>query len=391
MAVTTTLRLGTTGGAMDTSLMLKVFAGETIKAFQENNLFLPMTRIKNVSGGAISWTFPVFGTTNAAYHTPGENILTDAPAAGAYLKTIKTSQRIIHMDKALISSVFIDKLDEKLIHYDVRSGYAKELGAALARQVDVNISRMLFNIANSATTLYGGATISGSDYGADGGGTFGSTKTAIGAFASVTPEVLVNAFFDQKIAFDRKGCPRDGRVAVLDPAVMKRLLFTAAGAVAGTAVANGPIWVDRDYSGLPNSNGSFREGKVPMLAGFYLLESNNLDFNPSVATYGVYDRSSGSFGGTGAAAGDDDNLFDDGDGGALSTAQMNNDYSVAYTATNQYYALLFNQQAMGTVKLEDLSVQTEFLIEYQGDVLVARMVLGHGILRPECTGCIAHT
>jgi len=41
-------------------------------------------------------------------------------------------------------------------------------------------------------------------------------------------------------------------------------------------------------------------------------------------------------------------------------------------------------QAMGTVKLLDLASEMEYDIRRQGTLMVSKMAVGHGILRPEC-------
>ena len=38
---------------------------------------------------------------------------------------------------------------------------------------------------------------------------------------------------------------------------------------------------------------------------------------------------------------------------------------------------------MGTVKLMDLAVESEYDIERQGTLMVAKYAAGHGVLRPE--------
>ena len=46
-------------------------------------------------------------------------------------------------------------------------------------------------------------------------------------------------------------------------------------------------------------------------------------------------------------------------------------------------ALIMTKQAVGTVKLMDLSMQSAYDIRRQGTLLVARYAVGHGILRPD--------
>ena len=41
-----------------------------------------------------------------------------------------------------------------------------------------------------------------------------------------------------------------------------------------------------------------------------------------------------------------------------------------------------------TVKLLDLSVESEYKIEVQGTLLLGKYIMGHDILRPECAGLI---
>ena len=49
-------------------------------------------------------------------------------------------------------------------------------------------------------------------------------------------------------------------------------------------------------------------------------------------------------------------------------------------------ALVFvgHSAAVGTVKLLDLATESEYQIERQGTLFVAKYAMGHGILRPEC-------
>lgn len=51
--------------------------------------------------------------------------------------------------------------------------------------------------------------------------------------------------------------------------------------------------------------------------------------------------------------------------------------------------IVFTPDAVGTVKLMDVSVQSDWKIEYQGTLMVARNAIGHGILAPECAAEIA--
>jgi hypothetical protein len=69
-------------------------------------------------------------------------------------------------------------------------------------------------------------------------------------------------------------------------------------------------------------------------------------------------------------------------------ADANND---VFAATDGYDAdfrnslgIVSHSAAVGTVKLLDLATESEYQIERQGTLFVAKYAMGHGILRPEC-------
>ena len=97
----TVSRLGlvnATGSSYD-ALFLKVFSGEVLTAFSENNVFNErMQTVRTISSGK-SAQFPVLGTATAAYHTVG------TPLVGA--NQIKANEKIISIDDLLISQAFL--------------------------------------------------------------------------------------------------------------------------------------------------------------------------------------------------------------------------------------------------------------------------------------------
>ena len=50
---------------------------------------------------------------------------------------------------------------------------------------------------------------------------------------------------------------------------------------------------------------------------------------------------------------------------------------------SNYVALISHPSAVGTVKLMDLAVESEYDIRRQGTLMVAKMAIGSGFLRPE--------
>jgi hypothetical protein len=47
------------------------------------------------------------------------------------------------------------------------------------------------------------------------------------------------------------------------------------------------------------------------------------------------------------------------------------------------------KQALGTVKLMNLTSEKDYQVNRQGTLMVTRMACGHGVLRPECIRLIS--
>ena len=69
------------------------------------------------------------------------------------------------------------------------------------------------------------------------------------------------------------------------------------------------------------------------------------------------------------------------DAGDLGTASGAHDF--VGTAGSITKGLVFQRSALGTVKLMDLAVESEYQVERQGTLMVARYAMGHDILRHE--------
>ena len=139
MANATVSRLGlvNNSGTGYDALFLKVFSGEVLTAFSENNIFNDsLHNVRTISSGK-SAQFPVTGAATAAYHTPGN------PLVGA--NQILANEKIISIDDLLIAQSFVANIDELKNHYDVRAIYAKELGKALAKTYDQNVAKVIAN------------------------------------------------------------------------------------------------------------------------------------------------------------------------------------------------------------------------------------------------------
>lgn len=252
MANATVSDIGQIAGSGDTkALFLKVFSGEVITAFETANSTLDKHMIRTISSGK-SAQFPVMGKATASYHTSGDEI-----TGGS----ITHNERVINIQGLLIAPLFVSEIDELMNHYDVRSQYAKEMGAVLANTMDKHVYQTLINAsrATAASPQAAGQDITDADF-----ATSGSSAAA--------------SIYEAAQKLDEADVPEDDRYAAVSPAVYYNL-------VQETTVIN------RDFGG----QGSYAEGKVLKVAGINVIKTNNL---PSTnITSGVLDGSDGTLGG----------------------------------------------------------------------------------------------
>jgi len=335
------------GGSDNDALFLKKFSGEILQTFEESNIFKPLHTIRTIENGK-SAQFPVTGIATANYHTPGENIA-EAGAGTTYLSDIKKTEKIITIDKMLVASTFLANIDDVKNHYDIRSVYANELGKALAVRFDTAVAKSFIGAARSATNLTqvaktgGRLDVANNDF---------SAPDVVGTPAAVTGAELVAAFFTAAQKLDENDVPSDGRFCVLPPEQYYKLITGAdsSNSFSLTSAVNSDI----------GGQGGIATGTIPQIAGISIYKSNHI---PNT------DLSSA----TGTNSGD---------------ADSNNDL---FAATDGYDAdfrntlgIVGHSAAVGTVKLLDLATESEYQIERQGTLFVAKYAMGHGILRPEC-------
>lgn len=317
-------RSGQTNGAGDQNdLFLKQFAGEILAVFEETNVMMPVHTVRTISQGKSS-QFPAIGTASAAYHTPGESIIEDTEAGGSnYLSNIKHNEIVVTINDLLVSACFISNLDEAKNHYDVRSEYTRQMAFALSKAADITLINYGLHGARKAADRFGGT-----DYI---GGTIDIGTTPTG-------DDLVAGIVDAAQKMDEKDVPSNDRYCVTSPSNYYKM------------VEENKDAINRDYGN--DGNGSLASGVVLSVAGVRILKSNHLptaDWTPDA-------------GDLGSAAGS---------------------YNFAGTAGLITNALVFQRSALATVKLMDLSVESEYQVERQGTLMAAKYAMGHDVLRQE--------
>jgi len=318
----------------DAALFLKVFSGEILTAFNETNVAKDLIMTRTISSGK-SAQFPVTGKAEAKYHKAGDDLL----GAGNYLSQIAHNEKVINIDEMLVASTLIPRIDEIKNHYDLRSIYSAELGKALAKRLDIQILKTLF--AAGLTTT---ANVAGGDTGTEITGAI--TNTAAG---------LVNSLFDCAKALDEKEVPDEDRFAILTPGQYYKLLTAD-----NTAI-------NKDTS---SGSADAARGSIMEVAGIKLYKSPHLE-GVQVAV----DSQKGDDAGVANSPFSGTNVAND-------DAGYNGDLS-GVTDTGEFGFVAGHSSAVGCVKLLDLATESEYLIERQSTLFVAKYAMGLGVLRPE--------
>ena len=159
----------------------------------------------------------------------------------------------------------------------------------------------------------------------------GGGKVADAAMLTdTTAEKLVAALFAAAQKLDEKAIPEDDRFAFLNPAAYYLL-------AQNTKIMN------RYWGG----EGEYAGAKVLRVAGLNVIKTIHAPFGQNIAT--------------GVQAGTDSK------------------YAVNAATT---VGVVMHKAAVGTVKLMDMAMESQYDIRRQGTLMVAKYAMGHGVLRP---------
>ncbi len=317
--------------------LLDLYGGEVLKEYHVRNKFMPLHRVKTLANGR-SFDFPLIGTAGARYHTPGELIQADQ---------IPSVTRRVTVDQLLISPVFIDRLEERLTHWEERSIYAQECATGLSDVADRDILRMVARAA--FITDASGATAEGLTP------LFNETFTENVTVTqpdieSLTGKDIVQAIQKARTIREQHNIYSEAVVA-LPPAVYNKLFEPDS--------VNSIVWLNNDVVG--QQGGSWSMMQAPTIAGFRLISTNNFPMTDQTTTLSNNDPIP---------------TVGSGEPGVLDRTKMyKGDYS-------SLFGLVFGRDAVATVKVADLAVESEYQLNRQGTLVVAKYAMGHNILRP---------
>ena len=235
------------------------------------------------------------------------------------------AEKTIQCDDLLISSAFVYDLDETLAHYSLRSEISKKIGHALAEAYDKKVFRTIALAAREAHPIT-----------ASPGPEPGGTQIELGATKEYNAQALVDAFFEAAAVLDEKNLPKTGRTAVLNPRQYYALVSQVSSNI-----------LNRDYG---NSQGNLNSGEgLVEIAGISIKRSNNLPFLAGTVN---------------------------------SVSGENNSYNGDFST---HCGLIYQRDAAGIVEAVGPQVQVtggDVSVLYQGDVMVGRLAMGVGTLKP---------
>ena len=239
---------------------------------------------------------------------------------------IDTSEVTITIDGLLVSHTAIYDLDEKMSHFDVTSEFSQELGRALAREFDKNVLRQIVLAARTS---------------ADGpfpaGNTITDAALVNSSIASSTGKSWIDHIREANIALYNKNVPDDmPRYLVVNADVFDAIKY----AVDST---HGYLVINRDFG--EQAGGVAGRGDVINIDGVQIIRSNLMPTANETSDTSVYSK-----------------------------------YRANYSTTT---GIMWCPEAVGTLKLMDLAMETERDVRRQEDFMVAKMAVGHGVLRPE--------
>lgn len=236
-----------------------------------------------------------------------------------------SNEKIISIDAPLMSKTFVADIDELRSEYDVRAPYTAELGAALARKYDKQRLQLVALGAQASAPLTG--SFSSGLYA-------GGNIVNAGATIATDVDVLIEAIRSLSVSYDEKDVPMEGRFLALKPALYSLLANSNA--------------VNTDFN--PGGNGSLASGKTFKLYGFEILTSNNIPSAVIAAETGT-----------------------------------NNTYNGTFTG---YVGLAWQFNAIATVNLRDITLESKYFMEKDGFGIKAKKVCGAGFLLPAACGAL---
>jgi hypothetical protein len=344
-------------------LFLKLYAGEVMTAFQTKNIMMNYTRTRNIKKGKSAQFIMTGKHRTAGYHTPGAEIVPNV--------TAKQTERVVSIDDLLIVNQFIPNIDEAMSQYDIRSVYSAEAAYGLAYAADKNILRMAIKAGLSTSAAAVAALVQENVAWTD--EDFSANVTYASLANSVKSMYFMEGVIEAKRILESAGAPLDDLVCVVATDIYYHMFKSQTNS---ETTANLHLF-NQDVGG----SGSVKDVNLPTIAGIPVVRTPHL--------------------GTGGSSGWATNLWTmSGSGASRAGIVPSADRPLGATESNRttvydlpaaaayggegekVRAIIMNKDAVATVKLLDLSVETDYMVNRQGTMIVSKYAMGHNVLRP---------
>ncbi|MBP5855684.1 hypothetical protein KAJ83_01585 [Marivibrio halodurans] len=236
---------------------------------------------------------------------------------------IDTTEVTITIDGLLVAHTAIYDLDEKMSHFDVTGEFSTELGRALAREFDKNVMRQTILAARTSADgpFPGGNVI---------------TDAALANSGTISGKDWIDAIRQANIdLFDNDVPDDDPRYMLVNAKVYDAIKYAK-------DTDGNYLVVNRDFGQIGAIAG--RE-EAMQIDGVTIMKQRTIPNSDESADSSVYSK-----------------------------------YQADYSTTT---GILWTPEAVGTLRLQDIAMETERDVRRQEDFMVSKMAVGHGTLRPE--------
>lgn len=243
-------------------------------------------------------------------------------------QAIATGEITITVDDILVSHIGLADLDEMLTHFDMRGPRAKEMGLALARVMDKNIARSVILAARNAGAggpFPGGTVI---------------TDATLANSGTIDGVAWIEAIRTANIDLYNKDVPEDmPRYCAVNANVFR--------AIKGAKDSNGHYLLgDRQLNDPSNGGQIMGRPETLRIDDVMVIRSRNMPNTDESSDTTVYSK-----------------------------------YQANYSTTT---GIMWGDMATAVLRLMDVNLEAMRDTRRLEDFLVAKMLVGHGTLRPEC-------
>lgn len=270
-------------------------------------------------GAGKSWQFPRTGVSKAEYITRGQEML-----GNGFL----TDEVTVTVDGPLTASHALWDLDVLMSHFDMRSPITTEMGAVLARTIDQNVFRSIALAARTAAS----SAIPGS------GGTPIVDADLVAAEGAADGVKWMNAIRKAKRALYAKNVP-------VGAAIYMAVNYNVFDAIKYATDAGGHYINLNSMINLASAGLGSAVSEAIRFEGVTIMPSNLLPSTNETAVADVFAK-----------------------------------YRADYSKTT---GLMWLSDAVATLSLLDVTVESTRDVRRQEDFMVAKVVKGHGTLRSE--------